>query len=58
MANVRSDPGCDPDARPVRGRGEIKNNIYKKMASDAESEVGDYIGDVNTTYASSKSLRY
>ena len=57
MANVQSDTGCDPDAMTVRGRGE-KNNIYKRMASDAKSEVGDHIGDVNTTYTSSKSFTY
>ena len=49
-------PGVTPTPGPCAGAE--KNNIYKNMASDAENEVGDQIGDVNTTYASSKSLRY
>ena len=49
-------PGVTPTPGPCAGAE--KNNIFKKIASIAEHEVGDHLGDVNTTYASFlKSLR-
>ena len=38
--------------------GAEKLIIYKNMASDAENEVGDHIGNVNATYSAFKSLKH
>ena len=48
-------PGVTPTLGQYAG---AEKNIYKKMTSNVKNEVGDHIGDVNTTYASSKCLKY